>query len=242
MGIWYEEEDQQEEAKPENSAVHAELLAFVDRLRAGIAEETRQQLEQLKEENANLLGIVCRMQEQRDRIRSEFDAFKSNVAYTEKAIARKRIDELMKGYLPSAFFAVRRYREGKMCNRCDNGSVTAYLPFGGTTRYSCPCRKQAVYYACEEVKAYSNKITEDGTKAYFLFSEYQINAEPIKKYYDDVPFEEILALQENVPFQSEEKCRQFAEWASARAEKDRDEHIATAWKNAKMEMIVQEDK
>lgn len=206
----------------ETSEFERQIMEFKDGLARVVKKEHQEEMERLREENAELQIIKDTLTE----IRAEHNEALRKLDAEKQRLKRTALINLLDETRLVMFIASAKYIEKPKCNKCnDNRRIDFVSPSGRKQQEDCLCKAcdsrwepaEALRYefcqrSCDgrNVIAWYKTIKTD--EDHICISEY--DSGHVRKCYDGKPYEEVLSY--DVMFKTIEECQKYCDWLNER--------------------------
>ena len=145
----------------EPSKFEEKCLELVQMIKDNATQELKAELEQLREENANMKDIVDNYNQKVEELEVEKKKYNIQRSEIEKEIKRLRLGELLKDF-QSTLYVVRNVGKPKpKCDKCDKDGYIHYLsPRGQEYLERCECRELIPFYKVLESQCCEFRIED----------------------------------------------------------------------------------
>ena len=208
----------------EPSEFDQEIEAFKETLRASVKKEVQQELDDLREEVAELRLLKRNFDDSVRQYKVECERREREAQRAIDDAKRMRVNELLSAVAPFAWAIETKGHKPPKCDKCDALRRRYYTtPLGRKTYESCTCDHIIYTYYVKKAPiielCYGNREISQVTYLIKEGGEYERYRTTETVFCDEKPFEKINSY--HAMFRSETKARLYAAWLNRKeAEKN----------------------
>lgn len=208
-----------EEFYQEPSEFEMQVNDFKQTILKSVKEEFIAEMEQLRNENAELQEVKNNFVQLKNEYRAKEHQLEIKMQDAKRIAYRARLSELMIDHKVLMYRANSKYKKGQKCDKCNETRKIIYTtPLGKEAHEDCDCAKTIPYYVPEEMVYAEFSIRNGKATVWYEIKENRDDdylrrssqhADQI--YKKGTPYED-LKYSYRTFFESEEECKKYCDW------------------------------
>lgn len=221
------------------SIAETKMREITDMLKTAVRQDIKNEIERLREENAELQQYKDKFRENNEKVGQELRNLRFERERLERTVKQARIRELLGEYIVAGWVVQRVYTEKPKCDKCnERREIVYYSPRGKEQRESCECATSTLSYKVQtteliEIETRKNFGELEWLRFYYTAptiyedgKERDESIERTRRVYDGKPFDEISDYWSTfVVFLDEAKCQEFCDYLN---NKEREKEVSKA--------------